>query len=165
MAKPLPPDWRDFFDALLAHDVRFVVVGALAVAAHAEPRFTEDLDVFVEPSLPNAKRLRQALLAFGFGDAVPTARELAQAGPIWMLGRKPLRIDILTEISGVSWDKAWQGHIQVAMDGTNLPVLGRAELIANKTASGRPKDLSDLILLQPPTRKSSRRKVRQKKGP
>jgi Nucleotidyl transferase AbiEii toxin, Type IV TA system len=81
MGARLPPDWREFFAELTAHEVRFVVIGALAVAAHAEPRFSEDLDVFVEPSSANAKKLRRALIAFGFGDAVPTASELAKAGP------------------------------------------------------------------------------------
>jgi predicted nucleotidyltransferase len=144
----LPPDWREFFAALLAHDVRFVVIGALAVAAHAEPRFSEDLDVFVEASASNARKLRAALVAFGFGDAVPKVTELAKAGPIWMLGRKPLRIDILTEISGVSWKQAWAGRVAVAIDGMQLPVLGREQLIANKAAAGRPKDLRDLAVLE-----------------
>lgn len=94
MDASLPPDWREFFVELLTREVRFVVVGGLAIAAHAEPRFTEDLDVFVQASQANAKRLRAALLAFGFGEATPAASELAKTGPIWMLGRKLLRIDI-----------------------------------------------------------------------
>jgi hypothetical protein len=157
MGAKLPPDWREFFAELTDHEVRFVVIGALAVAAHAEPRFSEDLDVFVQPSAANAKRLRVALIAFGFGDAVPAASELAKAGPVWMLGRKPLRIDILTEISGVSWAQAWAGRVIVDLDGLSLPVLGRAELIANKRAAGRPKDLRDLEVLEhlgPQRRKS-----------
>lgn len=148
MGTNLPPDWREFFAELTAHEVRYVVIGALAVAVHAEPRFSEDLDVFAEPSAANASRLRAALIAFGFGDAVPPASELAKEGPIWMLGRKPLRIDILTQISGVSWVEAWAGHTTVDVDGLSLPVLGRAELIANKRASGRPKDLRDLDVLE-----------------
>lgn len=73
----LNQDWTEFLSALIAHRVRFVLVGGHAIAGHAEPRFTEDLDVFVEPSLPNGKRLRAALVAFGFGDATPAPRELA----------------------------------------------------------------------------------------
>lgn len=164
MATPLPPDWREFFAALTDHEVRFVVIGALAVAVHAEPRFSEDLDVFAQPSAANAKRLRAALIAFGFGDAVPAAGELAQEGPVWMLGRKPLRIDILTQISGVSWEQAWAGHATVNIDGLALPVLGRAELIANKRASGRPKDLRDLAVIEAmPKRKTRPRKKRPRR--
>ena len=165
MAARLPPDWREFFAELQAHEVRFVVIGALAVAVHAEPRFSEDLDVFVQPSTGNARKLHAALTAFGFGEAVPKASELAKAGPIWMLGRKPLRIDILTEISGVSWDEAWRGHITVELDEMPLPVLGRAQLIANKRASGRPKDLRDLEVLEnlsPPRKKKSATRRRRR---
>jgi hypothetical protein len=167
MGTPLPPDWREFFAELTAHEVRFVVIGALAVAVHAEPRFTEDLDVFVQASPVNARRLHAALVTFGFGEAVPSVRELAKAGPIWMLGRKPLRIDILTEISGVSWNAAWKGRTEVLIGGLRLPVLGRAELIANKRASGRPKDLRDVdALVQPKTRggKRSAKRPRKKRG-
>jgi hypothetical protein len=148
MGAKLPPDWREFFAELTAHEVRFVVIGALAVAAHAEPRFSEDLDVFAQPSAANSKRLRAALISFGFGDAVPAASELAKEGPVWMLGRKPLRIDILTQISGVSWPQAWAGRVTLDLDGLSLPVIGRADLIANKRASGRPKDLRDLDVLE-----------------
>ena len=169
MGTPLPPDWREFFAELTAHEVRFVVIGALAVAVHAEPRFTEDLDVLVEASPENARRLHAALVKFGFGEAVPSVRELAKAGPIWMLGRKPLRIDILTEISGVSWNDAWKGRIEVAIDGLPLPVLGRAELIANKRASGRSKDLRDVDVLEQPrtrrTKKSAKRVAKKRRRP
>ncbi len=164
MGARLPPDWREFFAELTAHEVQFVVIGALAVAAHAEPRFSEDLDIFARPSATNAKKLRAALIAFGFGDAVPTARELAKAGPIWMLGRKPLRIDILTRISGVSWERAWAGRVTVDLDGLSLPVLGRAELITNKRASGRPKDLRDLEVLERGGTRPTKAKRRSKRG-
>lgn len=144
---PLPPDWRGFFEALLAARVEFVVIGALALAAHAEPRYTEDLDVLVRPMRANGVRLRKALASFGFGDVAPRAEEITNLDRVWMLGRKPFRIDVLTGISGVTWKQAWAGHIEVCLDGLTLPVIGRNELIANKRAAGRPKDLLDLALL------------------
>ena len=144
---PLPPDWRGFFEALLAARVEFVVIGALALAAHAEPRYTEDLDVLVRPVRANGTRLRKALASFGFGDIAPEAEEITDLDRVWMLGRKPFRIDVLTSISGVTWREAWAGHIDVILDGLTLPVIGRTELIANKSAAGRPKDLLDLALL------------------
>jgi hypothetical protein len=144
---PLHPDWRGFFEALLAARVQFVVIGALAVAAHAEPRYTEDLDVLVRPVRANGVRLRKALASFGFGDIAPKAEEIEDLDRVWMLGRKPFRIDILTGISGVTWKEAWAGHVDVTIDGLELPVIGRKELIANKSAAKRPKDLLDLALL------------------
>src|SRR4051812_13467024 len=127
MVTSLPPDWRGFFEALLAARVEFVVIGALAVAAHAEPRYTEDLDVLVRPVRANGVRLRKALASFGFGDVAPAAEEILDLDRVWMLGRKPLRIDILTGISGVTWKDAWAGHVDVVLDGLTLPVLGRTE--------------------------------------
>jgi hypothetical protein len=85
----LNPDWTEFLSALIGHRVRFVLVGGHAVAGHAEPRFTEDLDVFVEPSFANGKRLRAALVALGFGAAAPPASVLAAPDKVFMLGRKP----------------------------------------------------------------------------
>ena len=144
---PLPPDWRGFFEALLAARVEFVVIGGLALAAHAEPRYTEDVDVLVRRQRANGVRLRKALIAFGFGAVAPEADEILDPDRVWMLGRKPLRIDILTGISGVTWTRVWAHHIDVEIDGLTLPVIGREELIANKRAAGRPKDLLDLAML------------------
>jgi hypothetical protein len=133
---------------LISKRVRFLLVGGHAVAAHGEPRLTEDLDVFVDPARANAGRLREALLAFGFGASVPSARELAVPGKIWMLGRKPWRIDVLTKISGVTFARAWRGRVETDFSPRPLFVIGRGELIANKRASGRDKDLRDVAMLQ-----------------
>ena len=83
---------------LIAHRVRFVLVGGHAVAGHGEPRLTEGLDVFVDRALANARKLREALVEFGFGSAVPSAKELALPDQVLMLGQKPWRIDVLTGI-------------------------------------------------------------------
>ena len=109
MKVELNRDWTEFLSALIAHRVRFVLVGGHAVAGHAEPRFTEDLDVFAEPTLANGKRLRAALIAFGFGEATPLPDVLATTDKVFMLGRKPNRNDILTGIDGVSFAEAWEG--------------------------------------------------------
>ena len=156
---PLPPVWRGFFEALLAARVEFVVIGALAVAAHAEPRFTEDLDVLVRPVRANGVRLRKALVSFGFEAVAPRAEEFTDTDRVWMLGRKPFRIDILTGISGVTWKQVEAGAIEVEIDGLVLPVIGRKELIANKRASGRPKDLLHLDMLErtEPRKRANRR--------
>ena len=95
----LNDDWRDFLHALISRGTRFLLIGGHAVAVHSEPRFTEDLDVFVAPDRRNAVRLRAALDDFGFESLAPPVRDLARPNRVWMLGRKPRRIDVLTGIS------------------------------------------------------------------
>lgn len=92
----LNDDWSEFLLALISTGTRFLLIGGHAIAVHAEPRFTEDLDVFVKPDRKNAARLRAALDEFGFGDLAPAVGDLVRANRVWMLGRKPRRIDILT---------------------------------------------------------------------
>lgn len=153
MAKlELSRDWKEFLGALISRNVKFLLVGGHAIAIHGNPRLTEDLDVFSEPTLENGNKLRAALVDFGFGSVAPTAEKLAESGKVFMLGKKPQRIDILTHISGVSFDQAWNGRLKVDMGGSLLAVIGRKELIANKLASGREKDLLDVAMLRKPKR-------------
>lgn len=153
-------DWTEFLLALIARRVRFVMVGGHAVAGHGEPRLTEDLDVFVDPTVPNARRLRLALEDFGFGALAPGIAELAAPDKIFMLGRKPWRIDILTGIDGVTFREAWATKVEAEFVAKPLYVIGRDALIANKRASARDKDLLDVALLErsPPARTVKRRR-------
>jgi len=107
----LSRDWTEFLSALIARRVRFLE-GGHAVAGHGEPRVTEDLDVFVEPSAANAKRLQKALADFGFGALALSVDELAKPDMVFMLGRKPLRIDILTGIDGVTFKQCWASKVE-----------------------------------------------------
>ncbi|HEY6556951.1 MAG TPA: hypothetical protein VI072_06745 [Polyangiaceae bacterium] len=141
-------DWSEFLRLLISKRVKFVLIGGHAVAGHGEPRLTEDLDVLVEASLANARRLASALRDFGFGSATPSVEDLAQLGKIWMLGRKPWRIDILTQIDGVEFSEVWRGRVELQFEKGRLPVIGVAELIRNKRAAGRPKDLGDVAALE-----------------
>lgn len=142
------PDWSEFLRLLLSNDVKFLLVGGHAVAGHGEPRLTEDLDVFVEISPKNAQRIRTALVDFGLGSSAPSVKDLLDRGRIWMIGRKPWRIDILTEIDGVTFDECWKGRTHADFSPAPLPVIGRTELVKNKRASGRDKDKADLASLQ-----------------
>lgn len=157
MKLQLNPDWTEFLSLLISKRVRFVLVGGHAVAAHGEPRLTEDLDIFVDPTPSNAVRLREALLAFGFGSDVPSVEQLVVPGSIWMLGRKPWRIDVLNKIDGVSFARAWSGRAQADFGPGPLYLIGRKELIANKRASGRDKDLRDVAMLEAMTAADSSR--------
>ncbi len=159
----LSRDWTEFLSALIARRVKFVLVGGHAVAGHGEPRLTEDLDVFVDPSLDNAKRLRAALGDFGFADVAPTVEQLAVPDKIFMLGRKPWRIDILTGIDGVTFSEAWATKVEADFATRPLYVIGRGALIANKRAAARDKDLLDVALLERshPARKTKKRRARK----
>ena len=149
-------DWTEFLCVLIARRVRFVLVGGHAVAGHGEPRLTEDLDVFVDRALGNARKLREALVDFGFGAAAPTARELARPDRIIMLGQKPWRIDILTGIDGVSFDEAWTSRVEAEFVAKPLYVIGREMLLTNKRSAGRDKDLRDVAMLEEHGRSSAR---------
>ena len=144
----LHPDFRDFLGLLLSHRVRFVVVGAHALAAHGRPRITGDLDVFVEPSAANARRVMAALTAFGVGAVGLSARDFEASAGVVQLGTPPVRIDVLTGISGVRFSTAWKNRTVVRLDGLSLPILGRRDFVRNKRAAGRPKDLLDVALLR-----------------
>jgi len=154
----LNQDWTEFLCALIARRVRFLLIGGHAVAAHAEPRLTEDLDVFVEASLENAQRLRDALVDFGFGSVAPPVEELATPDKVFMLGHKPWRIDILTGIEAVAFEEAWAGRVQVEFVSDSLWIIGREALLKNKRGAGRRKDLLDVAALEAhdPTKRRDR---------
>lgn len=154
----LHDDWIEFLRLLNAHRVRFVIVGAHAVAAHGRPRLTADLDVLVEPTLANARRVSDAIAAFGFGEIEP--RELTCPDKVIYMGREPFRIDVLTSVDGVTFRRAWGGRLRASLGGVRVAFIGRADLIANKRAAGRPKDLMDIALLEeaagsPPARRAA----------
>lgn len=141
-------DWREWLSTLLSKNVRFVLVGAHAVGAHAEPRYTGGLDVFVDRSPANAERLMAALRVFGFGDVDLSVEDLQRPDYVVMLGRPPVRIDILTGISGVDFARAWKNRVIADVAGLDIPIIGREDLLTNKRAAGRPKDLADIALLE-----------------
>jgi hypothetical protein len=143
----LPHEWNEFLSVLKRHGVRFLLVGAHAVAAHGRPRFTQDLDILVEPTPVNARRVAAAIHEFGFPETARDWRWFAKPYHITMIGRLPNRIDVLTSISGVSFREAWKHRIEAASRIGPIAALGLAQLRANKRASGRPKDLLDLALL------------------
>jgi len=143
----LPADWSEFLGLLSRHRVKFLLIGAHALAAHGRVRATLDLDVFIEPSVANTRRLGAALAEFGFAAHGARARELATADRMLRLGNEPYRIDILNQISGVSFARAWKHRVRSELGGHTVHVLSLADFRANKLASGRAKDLLDLAIL------------------
>ncbi len=143
----LPPDWSEFIGLLKSHGVRFVIVGAHALAANGRPRATQDIDFFVEPTTENAARLGDALREFGFPALADAASRFAEQDRMATLGTPPLRIDIMTSITGVTFEEAWSGRLTAQLGPHRVAFLGRDALLQNKKASGRPKDIADIALL------------------
>lgn len=140
-------DFSEFVESFVAHDVRFLVVGGYALAAHGLPRATGDFDAWVWIDPTNAARIVAALDDFGFGSVGLRADDFLTPDFVVQLGFPPLRIDIITEIDGVQFDLAWDRRIIVDAGGIALPVIGRDDLIDNKRAAGRPQDLVDVARL------------------
>jgi len=142
------PDFDEILSALSDAGAEFLVVGAHALAAHGHPRATGDLDLWVRPTPENARRVWRALLSFGAPLTDLAQDELARPGLVFQIGVVPRRIDILTEISGVAFDDAWDRRLEAVVEGRRLPILGRDDLLANKRATGRAKDLGDIAFLE-----------------
>jgi hypothetical protein len=142
-------DFRDMLAALIDQGVELIIVGAHAMALHGVPRATGDIDILVRPSVDNAARGMRALATFGAPVAAHgvTQADFEVAGNVYQIGLPPRRIDLLTEISGVSFDEAWRTRIVVERDGLALTFLDRERLLANKRATGRDKDQLDVSLL------------------
>jgi hypothetical protein len=132
---------------LIAHGVEFVIVGAYALAFHGAPRFTGDLDVFVRPTLENASRLLEAVRAFGFPVAELRPDHVVDARRILQMGVEPVQIHVMSAISGVSWEEAWQDRIVGPCGRHRVAFLGRETFLRNKRAVARPKDLADIDAL------------------
>lgn len=144
----ISPDFREFIACANAHDVRFLIVGGYAVAFHGHPRYTKDLDVWIDPTVQNALQLLKALEDFGFGALELQADDFVEPAQVIQLGYPPLRIDLLTSISGVSFDECYPNRQTVELEGVEVPFIGLGDLKANKRASGRHQDLADLENLE-----------------
>lgn len=142
-------DFRDLLAALLEAQARFLVVGAHAMAVHGVPRATGDLDVWIASDGDNAGRVWSALVRFGAPvEALGFSEEdLKRPDQVVQIGLPPRRIDVLTAISGVGFDEAWPGRVVHEVSSLRVPFIGRDELIRNKRAAARAKDMADLEAL------------------
>jgi len=139
----LQKDLKEFIELLNELEVHFLIVGAFAVAFHGYPRYTADIALFVERSRDNAAKLLKAIHRFGFGE-IGLTEEVLGEDQIIQLGVAPNRIDILTFISGVSFEEAWSSRLVGEIGGLSVPFISREMLKRNKAASGRTQDLADL---------------------
>ncbi|MEM9592854.1 MAG: hypothetical protein AAGD06_01225 [Acidobacteriota bacterium] len=139
----LARDIIEFIELLNSNSVEYLVVGGHAVGFHGFPRMTGDVDFFVRADEENASRLVEVLRAFGIEDAENLRPVLTTTGRSLKIGVPPNRIDVLTGISGVEFDEAWQSRVPGHLDRVPVRIIGKALLLKNKRASGRPKDLID----------------------
>lgn len=139
-------DFRDLLTTFVAHHVRFLVVGAHALAAHGVPRVTGDLDLWIEPTAANADRVWAALVEFGapLGSLGIDRAEFTRDGQVIQLGLPPYRIDLLTSISAVAFGEAWPDRVEATLFEVPVAFIGREAFLVNKRATGRPKDLEDV---------------------
>ena len=143
----IQPDFRDLLELFNSRKVKYVVVGGYALAFYGAPRYTGDIDVFVSHDADNAERIMSALEEFGFGSVGLSADDFKKPGQIIQLGVPPVRIDIITSITGVSWKNAFSNRVEGSYGDIGIYYIGRQELIANKRAVGRKKDIADLEAL------------------
>ena len=141
-------DQAEFLEALNKHGVKALIIGATALAFHAKPRFTGDLDVFVEASTENATRVIAAIDDFGFGGIGIAPADFEQVGQVVQLGVEPNRVDITTRIHGITFEEAWPNRVAGKFEDVPVFYIGRDDLIRNKEAAARPIDLADVSILK-----------------
>ena len=143
----LERDLREFIELLNAHEVRYLVVGAHALAFHGRPRYTADIDFFVDSSPENALRISDTLQEFGLVDIEVSSADFTASDLVIQLGVEPNRVDIRTSISGVQFDETWESRAAGELDGLSVQFISKELLKRNKAAVGRKQDLADLDYL------------------
>jgi hypothetical protein len=144
----LSPDYRDILSAFTEENVDYLVVGAYALASHGLPRATGDLDLWVRCDAQNASRVWRAVAKFGAPLADTKESDFITPNMVFQIGVAPARIDILTGIDGVRFEEAWKDRTEIEIEGVRIKIIGRAHLIINKKAVGRPQDLADVARLE-----------------
>ena len=144
----LNQDFKDILSAFSAEKVKFMVVGGYAMAFHGYVRATGDIDLWIHASPENAERVWQALKTFGAPLFDLTKTDLQTLGIVFQIGLVPSRIDVITQIDGVEFEDAWKEHQTVEIDGLQIPIIGKTQLLINKKSTGRPKDNIDALWLQ-----------------
>ena len=140
-------DFRDLLKLFNEQKVEYLIVGGYALAFHGVPRYTGDIDLWVKTSTDNAQSILAALTKFGFGDLGVTINDLNEKDQVIQLGYPPIRIDIMTSIDGVNFDEALLTSIDTNYGDVSIKMISKENLIKNKRATGRHKDLGDIEAL------------------
>ena len=144
----LSPDFRELLECFDRHEVRYLVVGGWALAAHGVPRLTKDLDLWVWPDDGNADAVVRALEEFGFAELGLARDDFISPDVVVHLGYPPNRVDLITTPSGVDFQQCWADRLSLTLDGLEVPFIGLEGLKANKRASGRAQDVVDVQVLE-----------------
>ncbi len=153
-------DFKELLSILNAKRVKYLVVGGWAVSYHAEPRATKDLDILIRPDAKNASAIHAALQAFQAPVATVKPADLIAKGKFFRIGNPPVMIDILPEIKGVEFDRAWKRRVRLIVDahtGLRANFISKADLIAAKIAAARPQDLVDVDAIRRAQRTAKRK--------
>ena len=140
----LNEDYKDMLQTLLENDVKFLVVGAYALAAYGYPRATGDFDIWVEANNENSEKILSSLIQFGAPTSGLTEHTFAENGIVFQIGVAPRRIDIITYIDGVDFNEAYNNRQIIDIEGVELPFISKENLIENKKSTGRDKDIVDV---------------------
>lgn len=140
----LNKDFREFIESLNSNEVKYLIVGGYAIAFHGHPRYTKDLDVWLESSEENAKKVLRALNDFGFAEMNLKKEDFLEKGQVIQLGYPPNRIDLINSPDGVDFAESYASRIEIEIDGLRILVINLENLKKNKKASGRLQDLADL---------------------
>jgi hypothetical protein len=144
----LPKDFKEFIALLNKNDVQYLVVGGYALAVYGHPRFTGDIDIWIQTNNDNASKLIATLSEFGFSSIKLEPSDLITPNQVIQLGYPPLRIDILTSLDGIKFDNAYSNVNNVEVDNLSINFISKSDLITNKKASSRYQDLADLEKLE-----------------
>ena len=137
-------DWIELLSLFDHYGVRYLIVGGYAVMFYTQPRGTKDLDLFIDSSHKNAEAVYAALVAFGAPMAGMTVEDFEGATSVYQMGQPPLRIDILSGLSEVGFNKAWVNRLDTTEEGVPVHYIGAEDLIANKLSLARHQDLADV---------------------
>lgn len=137
-------DFREFVELLISHEAEYMIVGGYAVGVHGHPRYTGDLDIWLNPTRENAEKVLACVNEFGFASYRLTSKDFMKEGNIVQLGYPPLRIDLLTHIDGVTFNECYENKAQVEIEGLLVNFIGYKDLLKNKKESGRLRDLDDI---------------------
>lgn len=141
-------DWNEFIRLAHLHRLKYLIVGGVALALHGLPRATNDIDIWIENKPTNIVRLKKVLRAFGFAELVQQIPKIMDVRQALFLGKPPYRLDILSGISGITFPQAYRDRKMVKLDAVTLPLASLKQLLKNKQASGRSKDLVDVAAIQ-----------------
>lgn len=148
----LPSDYKDLLKLLNKHKARYLIVGAYAVIYYTEPRYSKDIDIWIEPKKENAKKVFAALKEFGAPLRGMSEEDFAKKTQIYQMGVAPVRVDIIMGVGDLEFAAAWKYKVKASLENIKVNIIGREQLIQIKKKVSRPSDLLDIEVLKKRTK-------------